>query len=118
MSGSACRAIRRNAGDATTEHQLSKRIDRSWLVVSSVENFEHNRCVDVFSRRDGSYGFEEFRRDAEDGGEWTPIQYYSGFVYVSPEATLSAAMQSVVWLTEDVVRQTPSLRKYLSQNSN
>ncbi len=47
---------------------MSKRIDKSWLVFISIENFEHDRCVDLFSRPDGSYGFEEFRRDVEDGG--------------------------------------------------
>jgi hypothetical protein len=45
---------------------MSKRIDKSWLVFISIENFEHNRCVDLFLRPDGSCGFEEFRRDAED----------------------------------------------------
>ena len=50
---------------------MSKRIDRSWLVFTSIENFDHDRCVDLFSRPDGSFGFEEFRRDPEDRGEWT-----------------------------------------------
>ena len=62
---------------------MSKRIEKSWTVFVSVENSEHDRCVDIFSRADGSYGFEEFRRDIEDGGQWTPVQYYSGVTYVS-----------------------------------
>jgi hypothetical protein len=53
---------------------MSERIDKSWLVFVSIENFEHDRCVDLFSRPDGSYGFEEFRRDVEDRGDWTPVQ--------------------------------------------
>ena len=57
---------------------MSQRIDKSWLVFLSIENFEHDRCVDLFSRPDGTHGFEEFRRDAEDRGAWTPVQYYSG----------------------------------------
>ena len=48
---------------------MSKRIDKSWVVFSSVENLEHDRCVDLFSRPDDTFGFEEFRRDPEDGGE-------------------------------------------------
>jgi len=96
---------------------MSKRIDKSWLVLASIENFEHDRCVDLFSRPDGSYGFEEFRRDVEDQGEWTPVHYYSGSVYISPEATLAAAMQSVVWLAE-AVRQAPSIQKFLPRPSN
>jgi hypothetical protein len=85
---------------------MSKRIDKSWLVFDSIENIEHNRCVDLFSRPDGSYGFEEFRRDVEDRGDWTPVQYYSGSAYASQDAALAAAMQSVVWLAE-AVRQRP-----------
>ena len=50
---------------------MSKRIDKSWLVFSSVENLEHDRCVDLFSRPDATFGFEEFRRDVEDRGDWT-----------------------------------------------
>ena len=96
---------------------MSKRIDKSWLVFISIENFEHNRCVDLFSRLDGSYGFEEFRRDVEDRGDWTPVQYYSGSVYASQEATLAAAMQSVAWLA-DAIQQSLSAQKLLSQTSN
>ena len=87
---------------------MSKRIDGSWLVFASIENFERNRCVDLFSRPDGSYGFEEFRRDAEDRGDWTPVRHYSGAVYASQEAALAAATQSVVWLAE-AIQQSPEL---------
>jgi hypothetical protein len=96
---------------------MSKRIDKSWLVFVSIENFEHDRCVDLFSRPDGSYGFEEFRRDAEDRGEWTPVQYYSGRIYASREAALAAAMQSVTWL-EEAINQNPSLQRLLPRNSD
>jgi len=74
---------------------MSKRIDRSWLVFVSVENPEHDRRVDFFSRPDGSYGFEEFRRDVEDGGQWTPVQYYSGVSYASPAKVLDTAVGAV-----------------------
>jgi hypothetical protein len=88
---------------------MSKRIDTSWTVFVSVENSEHDRCVDFFSRADGSYGFEEFRRDIEDGGEWTPVQYYSGVAYVSSAAALDAAERSVPWLVGSL-DQKPELR--------
>jgi len=94
---------------------MSKRIDKSWLVFVSIENFEHDRCIDLFSRPDGSYGFEEFRRDVEDGGEWTPVQYYSGSTFVSREAALAEAMQSVAWLA-DAIKQSPSALGLLSRN--
>ena len=92
---------------------MSKRIDKSWLVFTSVENFDHDTCVDLFSRPDGSFGFEEFRRDPEDRGEWTPVKYYSNSAYGSQEAALAAAMQVVEWLP-DAIRQSPSAQKRFS----
>jgi hypothetical protein len=88
---------------------MSKRIDKSWTVFASVENFEHDRCVDIFSRPDGSYGFEEFRRDVEDGGQWTPVQYYSGVAYASSAEALETAERCVPWLV-DILAQKPELR--------
>ena len=79
---------------------MSKRIDKSWVVFDSVENFEHDRCVDLFRRPDGSFGFEEFRRDPEDAGAWTPVQYYSHTAYASVEAALQAAQGAVAWVPE------------------
>jgi hypothetical protein len=83
---------------------MSSRIDKSWLVFDSIENDEHNRCVDLFVRSDRTYGFEEFRRDVEDSGAWTPVQYYSGAVFSSKEDALVAAIEAVVWLAEAVKR--------------
>ncbi|MFM0392824.1 hypothetical protein [Paraburkholderia phytofirmans] len=83
---------------------MSSRIDKSSLVFDSIENDEHNRCVDLFLRSDNTYGFEEFRRDAEDGGAWTPVQYYSGAVFASKEEALDAAVRAVVWLADRVAR--------------
>jgi len=92
------------------ESLMSKRLDKSWTVFVSVENFEHDRCVDIFSRPDGSYGFEEFRRDIEDGGQWTPVQYYSGATYGSSAQALDTAERCVLWLV-DVLAQNPDLRR-------
>jgi len=89
---------------------MSKRIDRSWTVFVSVENSEHDRCVDIFSRPDGSYGFEEFRRDIEDGGQWTPVHYYSGTVYGSSAQALDTAERCVPWLA-GVLAEKPELRR-------
>ena len=88
---------------------MSQRIDKSWIVFISIENLEHDRCVDFFSRENGSHGFEEFRRDVEDGGRWTPVQYYSGIAYLSPVDALEAAERCVHWLI-DVLNRKPELR--------
>ena len=77
---------------------MARRIDKSWVVLASPENAEHTRCVDFFRRPDGSFGFEEFRRDPEDGGAWTPVAYFSGDRYASLEAARMAAERAVSWL--------------------
>jgi hypothetical protein len=92
---------------------MSKRIDKSWTVFVSVENADHDRCVDIFSRPDGSYGFEEFRRDIEDRGQWTPVQYYSGAVYDSSTQALDTAERCVPWLG-DILTQQPDLKNRIA----
>jgi hypothetical protein len=79
---------------------MSARIDKSWVVLESIENGQHDRCVDLFRRPDGSFGFEEFRRDVEDAGAWTPVAFYSGTAYATREAAVSAAVARVVWLAD------------------
>ncbi|PKU21525.1 hypothetical protein [Telmatospirillum siberiense] len=81
---------------------MSKRIDKSWVVFSSIENHEGNRCVDLFRRPDGTFGFEEFRRDPEDAGAWTPVRYYSAAIYASEDETLRAAAGAVPWFGNSV----------------
>ncbi len=80
---------------------MSTRIDKSWLVLESIENDEHDRCVDLFRRPDGSFGFEVFRRDVEDAGLWTAVAYHSG-AYASKEAARAAAVAAVSWLAARV----------------
>ena len=94
---------------------MSRRLDKSWLVFVSVENLEHDRCVDVFSRPDGTCGFEEFRRDVEDRGQWTPVQYYSDAAYASPAKALDSAERSVPWLA-GVLADKPQLRERIFSN--
>jgi hypothetical protein len=77
---------------------MSSRLDKSWTVLASHQTAEADRCVDLFLRPDGSHGFEEFRRDPEDRGAWTPIHYFSGQAYPTESAALSAAQRAVPWL--------------------
>ena len=70
---------------------MSKRIDKNWLVFASIENAEHDRCIDMFRRPDQTFGFEEFRRDVEDAGAWTPTQFFSGRAYRNCDAAYEAA---------------------------
>ncbi len=77
---------------------MSRRLDRSWTVLVSYQTAEADRCVDVFSRPDGTFGFEEFRRDPEDLGAWTPAAYYSPQQFQSVGAARIAAARAVPWL--------------------
>lgn len=77
---------------------MSLRIQKDWIVLASLENDERDRCVDLFLRPDGSYGFEEFRRDPEDAGAWTPVQFYAGRRFASRDEATAAARRAIAWL--------------------
>jgi hypothetical protein len=77
---------------------MSGRIDKSWTVLHSLETDDGLRCVDLFRRPDGTFGYEEFRRDPEDCGVWTPVSFASGLSYPSLEDARSAAAAAVKWL--------------------
>ncbi|WP_353619815.1 hypothetical protein [Rhizobium sp. ICMP 5592] len=94
------------------EVPVSSRIAKSWLVFISIENIEHDRCVDLFERSDGTCGFEEFRRDAEDWGTWTPVSFFSIRILPTRKSSLEAAIVSVPWLV-DVVERYPSAVRLL-----
>jgi len=79
---------------------MSARLDPSWLVLASWESSDQLRCVDIFSRPDGSFGFEEFRRDPEDMGAWTPVAYFSGATYATQPDVEGAAKRAVPWLAD------------------
>ena len=77
---------------------MSKRLDPSWSVLASPSTTAVDRSVDIFRRPDGTFGFEEFRRDPEDMGSWTPIAYYSVGEYLTEGEALAAARAAVPWL--------------------
>jgi hypothetical protein len=66
--------------------------------IESLENDEHDRCVDLFQLTDGSWGFEEFRRDPEDAGVWTQIGSYAMGIHASCEAARMAAQARIPWM--------------------
>ncbi|RBI86154.1 hypothetical protein DRV85_05195 [Rhodosalinus halophilus] len=55
-------------------------------------------CVDLFRRPDGTYGFEEYRREPEDGRGWFVIGHHGHRVFDSEAAALAAARREVAWL--------------------
>jgi hypothetical protein len=81
---------------------MSSRLDKSWKVLVSHQTVDASRCVDVFLRPDGTFGYEEFRRDPEDLGVWTPLAFYSGQEFPTADAALDAAKRAVAWLGDVV----------------
>ena len=55
--------------------------------------------MDVFSRPDGTFGFEEFRRDPEDMGAWTPVSYFAGREYATESEAIAEAVRLIPWLS-------------------
>ncbi len=51
--------------------------------MESFENDLEDRCVDFFVRNDGTFGFEEYRRDHEEGSHGT--RYFADALAASRE---------------------------------
>ncbi len=67
-------------------------------VLTSLENSAGDHSVDIFARDDGTFGFEEYRRDPEDVSGWFPLHRYSNQVFSTQEDALAQAKSSVAWL--------------------
>ncbi|MGG7566427.1 hypothetical protein ACQ5SO_09730 [Rhodovulum sp. DZ06] len=57
-------------------------------------------CVDLFRRPDGSFGFDEFRRDPEGGRGRCSIGHPGAARFESAEDALAAAKAAVGWLAD------------------
>jgi hypothetical protein len=68
------------------------------VVIRSYNLQGENRCVDVFRRPDGSYGFEEYRREPEDGRGWFAIGDYSTRSFEREPDAVASAKASISWL--------------------
>jgi hypothetical protein len=71
-------------------------------VLRSIETDDGGRCVDLFVRPDGSFGFEEYRRDSEDRRGWFPIGGYAAVTFITEAATLAQALICVLWLRHSI----------------
>jgi hypothetical protein len=67
-------------------------------VLRSINNDDASRCVDVFLRPEGSVGFEEYRRDVEDGRGWFAVGDYASRTFDDVNAAFQAALAEVAWL--------------------
>lgn len=81
---------------ATVRHLA--RISVAIRVVASFDNPTGDHCVDIFVREDGTFGFEEYRRDHEDLSGWFSLQRYSHQVFATEEDALAQARATVAWM--------------------
>gem|GEM_PF-184598 len=70
-------------------------------VLNSISNQPGDHCVDIFARDDGSFGFEEYRRDAEDGRGWFPLNRFGHLAFATEDEALAAAKTHVEWLAPE-----------------
>ncbi|MEQ8710961.1 MAG: hypothetical protein RIC36_18415 [Rhodospirillales bacterium] len=54
----------------------------------------------MFVRDDGSFGFQEYRRDVEDRTGWFPLGHWSDRVFRTEAEALSAAAGVIGWLPD------------------
>jgi hypothetical protein len=74
-------------------------------VLQSINLEGEGRCVDIFQRPDGSFGFEEFRRDAEDNRGWYPIGFFGDQTFDDEAGALAKALIKVGWLNDAMIIQ-------------
>ena len=69
------------------------------LVLDSVETPDGGRCVKIFRRGGGTFGFEVYRRDAEDLSGWFPIGNFAHIPYETEAKAREAAARFAPWLS-------------------
>ncbi len=67
-------------------------------VTRSIETQDGGRCIDLFRRPGGSFGFEEYRRDPEDASGWFAIGFHGEATFPTEAAALAEARRRVAWL--------------------
>lgn len=70
------------------------------LVLRSLETPDGAHCVDLFRRKDGSYGFEIYRRDAETLDSWFAIGGFAQQRFSTELDAISAAERHAPWIAE------------------
>ena len=70
---------------------------RPWSPLVPYATDDGTRCVDIFVRADGTFGFEVFRRDVEDGGTWYITGHYNGRRFASRADAEAAAKAAAPW---------------------
>ena len=66
-------------------------------VILSVNNDEGNLCVDIFIRKNKTFGFEEYRKDPENIDGWYKVGNYSDKIYSNQKEAFKDACEYIMW---------------------
>ena len=72
------------------------------IIIRSINLKGDTVCVDIFTRADGTYGFDEFHRNPEDGRGWFSIGHYGLREFSGFDDALNEAKQTVAWLNNAI----------------
>ena len=72
--------------------------DSKPTVLQSTNSTDGLRCIDIFVRYDGTFGFAEYRRDFEDTAGWHLVGNHSETKFRTAELAWSNAQEQVAWL--------------------
>ena len=69
-------------------------------VVATMHSDDGARCVKIVKRADGTFGFDEYRRDPEDAGGWTFVRNAAQAIYPTQDQAAAAARADLGWLRD------------------
>ena len=78
-----------------------KTIVKRRVVTKSISSDEGLRCVDIFRRKDNSFGFEEYRKDPEANEGWFKIGFFEEVTnFTSENDAFDEACKLIPWLNK------------------
>ena len=70
------------------------------VVIQSINNDESNLCIDFFTRNNGTFGYEEYRKDPENTSDWYKIGYFTYKIFSSKDEAYNDALKTISWLNK------------------
>ena len=71
------------------------------FVIYSVNNFDETKCIDLFQRKDKSFGYQEYRRDKETYEGWYKVASYEDMIFLTKEEAYNSACKNIGWLRSE-----------------
>ena len=68
------------------------------VILKSINNIGNTLCVDIFKRNDGSFGFEEYRRDLENNEGWYKVGFFEKYKFNTKDEAYDNAKKNIKWL--------------------